>query len=237
MEDTTARISMNNSTFFRRAFHNLRNPIVVVKGYTALMLDGCGGELTEEQQEWVADMKKNSDHLLELINALSELSFLESGLTDVTPSALDLVSIVKEALKSFSRLIEEKKLQITTFLPDAPLPLTSDELLVTRVFKALIQNAMLYTPLEGSVEIALCEREGEILFSVKDNGPGMEQDWQVFEGFYRGESPVGTDYKGTGLSLLISKTIAERLGGFLACESSSSGSMFTLTLRRDQYDA
>jgi len=232
MDEQNPAVSMGTSPFFRKAYHNLRNPIVVIKGYAALMLEGCGGELSGDLQEWVSDMKRNSDHLLDLINALAELSCLEAGIKDEKTGDLHLQSILRDLVDSFSQLAEGKKLQVTMILPGSEQPFRGDELLVTKAFRALVHNAFLYTPGEGAVEISLEDSPGEVSLKVKDNGPGIEHPSQVFEGFYRGELPVGTDFKGTGLGLLMARTIAGIYGGSLSLESSPGGSLFTLTLKR-----
>lgn len=232
MEEHTPPVSMNNSSFFHKAYHNLRNPIVVVKGYTALMLEGCGGELTGDQREWITDMKSNSDYLLDLINSLSELSSLEAGITEEKPVELDLPTMMKGLVRSFSALIREKKLHIDLSLPESIPLFFGNEHLIAKAFRALVHNALLYTPAEGSIEIMLKDSPGEISLLVKDSGPGIEQPSQVFEGFYRGELPMGTDYKGTGLGLLMTKRIVGHQGGSLTLESSREGSLFTLTLKK-----
>ncbi len=232
MKEHSLPVSMNDSSFFRKAYHNLRNPIVVVKGYTALMLEGCGGELTDDQHEWITDMKRNSDHLLDLINALSELSSLEAGITEEKPAELDLRAMVKEIIGSFSPLIEEKKLRVSTSLLE-PLPrYHGDEHLILTAFRALVQNALIYSPNEGAIEISLKSSPERVSLMVKDSGPGVEHPSHIFEGFYRGELPVGTDYKGTGLGLVMARKIADLYGGSLSLESSPEGSLFCLVLKR-----
>jgi len=237
MESEESRIiSLNRPVFFRKSFHNLRNPLVVIKGYTSLMLDGCGGDLSEDHREWIVEMKQNCDHLLTIINTLSELSFIESGICDEKAEDVDICALLWEiAADSDARAIP-RKIGITADIPEAPLLLRCDRSLVRKAVVNLMDNAVLFSPEGGEVKLSLASEGESLTVSVRDSGPGFEEEKlpQVLEGYFQGEEmPEGC--KGTGLGILISRRIAERYGGSLAVESEQGkGSLFVMTLKRQK---
>jgi len=232
-EQENATISLNQPVFFRKSFHNLRNPLVVIKGYTSLMLDGCGGNLSEDHREWVVDMKQNCEHLLTIINTLSELSFIESGICDEKTEEVDVAALLSDIGKNSEALALSREIGIKLLFPESVQPLRCDRGLVTRGVENLLNNAILFSPKGGNVEISLTSAGEFLSISVKDTGPGFDEDKlpQVLEGYFQGEErPDGR--KGTGLGILISRRIAERYGGALAVESTQGeGSRFTMTLK------
>lgn len=233
-EQENATISLNQPVFFRKSFHNLRNPLVVVKGYTSLMLDGCGGDLSEDHREWVTEMKQNCEHLLTIINTLSELSFIESGICDEKVEDVDVAALLSDIGKNSEALALSREIGISLVLPESVQPLRCDRSLVTRAVENLLKNAILFSPKGGNVEISVSSTGEFLNISVKDTGPGFDEEKlpHVLEGYFQGEElPDGR--KGTGLSILISRRIAERYGGTLAVVSTQSeGSRFTIKLKK-----
>lgn len=233
-EHRNTTISLNQPVFFRKSFHNMRNPLVVIKGYTSLMLDGCGGDLSEDHQEWVVDMKQNCEHLLTIINTLSELSFIESGIWDEKAEDVDMAALLRDIAKNFEAQALSREIKITIAAPENIQSLRCDRSLVTKAVENLMNNALLFSPKGGAVEVSLASAGEFLSISVKDTGPGFEEEKlpHVSEGYFQGEElPDGR--KGTGLGILISRRIAERYGGALAVESSQGeGSRFTMTLKK-----
>jgi cell cycle sensor histidine kinase DivJ len=234
-EQKNAIISLNEPVFFRKSFHNLRNPLVVIKGYTSLMLDGCGGDLSEDHKEWVIDMKQNCEHLLTIINTLSELSFIESGIWDEKAEDVDMAALLRDIAKNSEALALSREIGISLVLPESVRPFRCDRNLVTKALENLMNNALLFSPKGGAVELSLSFAGEFLSISVKDTGPGFEEEKlpHVSEGYFQGEElPDGR--KGTGLGILISRRIAERYGGALAVESTvGEGSRFTMTLKNN----
>ncbi|MGV8119840.1 MAG: sensor histidine kinase [Candidatus Xenobiia bacterium LiM19] len=233
-EHKNTTISLNQPVFFRKSFHNLRNPLVVIKGYTSLMLDGCGGDLSEDHKEWVVDMKQNCEHLLTIINTLSELSFIESGIWDEKAEDVDMAALLRDIAKNFEAQALSREIDIAIAAPENIQPLHCGRSLVTKAVENLMNNALLFSPKGGAVELSLSFAGEFLSISVKDTGPGFEEEKLplVLEGYFQGEElPDGR--KGTGLGILISRRIAERYGGALALESTQGkGSRFTMTLKK-----
>jgi signal transduction histidine kinase len=235
MTDEEPIISLNSSPFFRKAFHDLRNPLVVIKGYTSLMLEGCGGDLTEDQQEWVGDMKRNADHLLDIINALSELSFLEAGITTEKSDSFDVGEALRSVIADMESLAKNRDISLKLILPDRPVTQKADAGLVKKAMHILLHNALRFTGKGGTVEAALTEKKEVIALSVRDSGPGIEEGKipAVLEGFFKGDDRGDDETKGTGLSLLIARRIAELYGGTIEIQSEpEKGSTFVISMKR-----
>ncbi|GEM_PF-1687401 len=238
-ERRNTAISLNQPVFFRKSFHNLRNPLVVIKGYTALMLEGCGGDLSEDHKDWVLEMKQNCDHLLLIINTLSELSYIESGIRDEKAEDLDMAATLRDIIKSFEARALSRELTVTLTLPEKTETLHCDKMLLTKAVENLIDNALLFSPKGGAVELSLTSGDEFLSISVKDTGPGIEEEKLplVTEGYFQGEEPR-EEHRGTGLGILVSRRIAEHHGGTLTVASKQGeGSRFTVTFNKkgDRY--
>lgn len=232
MEEGRHECSMNKEAFMRNAYHNMRNPIVVIKGYTSLMLEGCGGELSEDQKEWITDMKVNTEYLLTLINNLAELSYVEAGIAAKEKSPVSLLEIVERVRNNLSGIQGDRKISINTGAP--PPVMSADDSLIGSAFTRLIHNALIYTPEGGTVSIELGEEGDRVRFSVSDAGPGIPRENQraIMEGFFRGAE--SGEYRGTGLGILIARRIAEFYGGSLTIESApEKGSTFTIIMEKN----
>jgi signal transduction histidine kinase len=235
METEEPIISLNKSPFFRKAFHDLRNPIVVIKGYTALMLDGCGGDLTEDQREWVEDMKRNADHLLEIINALGELSFLEAGITTEEKTSFNFGETFRSVIAELEPLAKVRELSWEVVTPERPMTFFGDERLVKKVLSSILHNAVLFSRRGGLIKASINEENDLLYIMVSDSGAGIDRDKipAVLEGFFKGDVPPEGEFKGTGLSLLIARKIVELYGGTVGIESEpGKGSTFIISMKR-----
>ncbi|MDQ7825265.1 MAG: HAMP domain-containing sensor histidine kinase [Candidatus Eremiobacteraeota bacterium] len=223
--------SLNKPPFFRKAFHDLRNPLVVIKGYLALMREGCGGDLSEEHREWVDDMRSNSEHLLDLVNTLADLSFLESGIWEEKKTSLDMKEIVARSLKELAPM--RKNVSTAASFPEKACFYDGDELYITRACRGLIHHGLVYGQEGAAVPVKLRDDPHALSLVVEVPGLVLAEDQQkaICEGFFSGE-PAG-EAKATGLELLIAHMVAANYGGGLVAESApGKGTSYTLTFVR-----
>jgi len=216
-------MSMARPSFFRKAYHNMRNPLVAVKGYAALMLDGCGGDLSDEHREWVEDMRRNCDHLLDIINALSELAYLEAGLTAESREELDVGEALQAFLDDFAPLPEERGVRLERTLPEERLTAFVDRHLLLRALAVVMRNAVAATPPGGAVHVSCADEGARVRFSIRDEGQGLTQEEcaALLQGFHQGDG--GEDGpSGTGVGMVLAARIAERFGGAVTVEPASS---------------
>jgi|GEM_PF-891048 len=224
------------SRFFASMSHELRTPINALIGYNQLLQEGVYGDLSEAQGGAVENIARASNHLLELINDVLDISKIEAGKIEVAPEPTDLVLLLRDTLTSIRPQAESKGLALEIEAP-AEAPLVTDPARVRQILLNLLSNAVKFTD-EGEVRVRI-EREGaEYALTVSDTGPGIAPEHQarIFEEFEQVAAAVSRG--GTGLGLPISKRLASLLGGALTLESELGvGSRFTLMLPRAAPDA
>ena len=225
------------SRFLNMMSHELRTPLGAIGGYIALLEDGIPGPLTDEQRKYIARIRHNQSHLLQLVNELLDLGKIESGRIELNLDAVPVQQVVESVYTMIEPQIDGSKLRLEVEPGDPNLFFHADRERVEQVVLNLLSNAVKFTPSGGSVRIVVSADDNEICLSVKDTGVGIPADKleAVFEAFYQVEGSQSRTYGGTGLGLAISRQLARSMGGDLTVKSTvGAGSTFTLGLPRRQ---
>jgi signal transduction histidine kinase len=188
--------------------------------------------VNEKQQDALSKALDSGRHLLALINDVLDMTKIEAGLLKLFVEAdIDLNPELNAAIAATKTLFSDKRVAFVQDI-DADLPLiVGDRRRIRQVLLNLLSNAAKFTD-EGSVQLSVKKREGELLFSVRDTGPGIAPDDQtvIFEPFKQTDAGI-RHAGGTGLGLPISKRLVEAHGGKLWVESTpGEGSAFYYTL-------
>jgi len=237
------------SQFLANMSHEIRTPMTAILGFTEMLGHSieCCTTCPEHQacptraqnKESVQVIRRNGEHLLELIGDILDLSKVEAGRTEVERVPCSPVQIVEEAVSLMRARAIEKGLTLDARY-EFPLPETilSDPVRVRQVLINLVGNAVKFCS-HGGVEIVVrCITDvragrASMAFDVKDTGIGMtpEQIGRLFQPFAQADSSTTRQYGGTGLGLAISKRLAEVLGGDIHVVSRpGEGSTFTFTV-------
>ncbi|MFB8773110.1 HAMP domain-containing protein [Streptomyces broussonetiae] len=243
------------SEFLANMSHELRTPLNSLLILAKLLADNADGNLTPKQVEFAETIHGAGSDLLQLINDILDLSKVEAGKMDVSPTRIALVQLVDYVEATFRPLTAEKGLDLSVRVsPELPATLHTDEQRLLQVLRNLLSNAVKFTD-SGSVELvirparddvpqaireqlleagSLTDREaGLIAFSVTDTGIGIAASKMrvIFEAFKQADGTTSRKYGGTGLGLSISREIAQLLGGEIHAQSEPGrGSTFTLYL-------
>ncbi len=216
--------------FLANVSHELRTPLTAVLGYLSLMEEGVAGPITEEQQHTLRQVKESSDHLLELIGDLLELTSLKRGTLAVQPTEFNPRDAVRDALATTNGRRESVTLVLEQ---DVALPkMRSDRRKVVRLLAAILGNAFKFTE-AGEVRVSIAASGGRVCFEIKDTGVGISDDAQrfVFDEFRQEDGSATRRYGGSGLGLAIARRLAQVLGGEVALSSErGKGSTFTVDL-------
>lgn len=237
--------SRAKSTFLANMSHELRTPLNSILGYLELLLEGIYGPIPEKQADRLEAVRRNSAHLLHLINDVLDLSKIEAGRTELEIEPIPLSKILDECVKAIEGQAVQKGLSIRRDYDDLP-RVVGDVGRVRQVINNLLGNAVKFTD-EGSVSVsARVIQRGEeancpipdittpaVLVAVRDTGIGIApQDHEIiFDEFRQVDSSTTRKYEGTGLGLAITRKLVEMMEGHIWVESElGQGSTFCVTL-------
>lgn len=208
----------------------LRQPIARIIANAETIRTRLAGPLAEEYSAYAADIASAGQHLLTLIDDLSDLEVIESEHFTTAPDQIDLADVAQRAAGILSVRAKERDIELLAPHRNAPVAATAEFRRVLQVLLNLVGNAIRYSPVGSHVRIELAQAGERTRVTVADNGPGLtpEQRAVVFEKFERlGRTGDG----GSGLGLYISRRIARAMGGDLTVESvRGEGARFILEL-------
>ncbi len=213
--------------------HELRTPLTSIRGYTDLLLSGATGEPNELQAEFLGIIQGSTARLSNLINDILDISRIESGAIALRREAVDYRQVVSDTLRLVKAAADEKQVSIDASLPETVPPVRGDADKVAQVLTNLVGNAVKYTPEGGWVKVSVEATEEGVTTTVADGGIGIapEDQKRLFQKFFRADNTSTREAGGTGLGLVIAKTIIELMGGTIWVESEPGrGSRFHFTL-------
>ncbi|WP_347244740.1 ATP-binding protein [Thermogutta sp.] len=223
------------SIFLANMSHEIRTPMSAILGYLDFLADD---DTTPEQRaNYLAIIRRNGEHLLNLINDILDLSKIESGKFSVARQPCHPIEIAHDVVSLMEVKAAAKSLKLV-FEVAGPVPqqIYSDPIRLKQILVNLMNNAVKFTK-QGKVTLKLYlqnkQNKPRMCFAVVDTGPGIaESDRErIFEAFVQGEESLSRRHGGTGLGLTISRKLAELLGGDITVSSTpGQGSTFVLTV-------
>lgn len=221
---------MLKTSFLSNMSHEIRTPMNAIVGFASLL--GDGDLDLQERDNFVKQIKTNSETLLVLINDILDLSKIESNQLRVDKTDINMDEFIDELFATFKfRDKPRVTLKLTkTFPPD--LKISTDPTRLRQVLVNLLENALKFTE-QGYVELRVDKQSSWITFWVEDTGIGMSPGVRVriFDRFYKLERTSEKLYRGTGLGLTITQKLVEILGGKICVESEEGkGSTFRIDL-------
>ena len=226
------RANRLKSEFLASMSHELRTPLHTIIGFSELLTEELEEILDDRQKRFFNHINKDSQHLLELINDLLDLSKIEAGKLELRPEVFDARAAVEEVLTSIRPLVHAKSQSIAAVIDDLP-AIEADRMRFKQILLNLLSNAVKFTPEGGSINVEAGVREDAVEFSVSDTGIGISKEEQdlVFDKFYQvGQTSKGVR-EGTGLGLAVTQHLVTEHGGKIWVVSEvGRGSRFSFTI-------
>jgi CheY-like chemotaxis protein/anti-sigma regulatory factor (Ser/Thr protein kinase) len=192
--------------------------------------------LSDDQREIATTIRDSGEALLTIINDILDFSKIEAGRMDIEAHPFDLRECVESAVALLAGRAAEKNVQlVSTVDADVPAAISGDSTRLRQVLLNLLSNAVKFTE-KGSVTLTVGRGAGdELKFAVRDSGIGLSEAGiaKLFQRFSQAESSTTRKYGGTGLGLVISRKLAELMGGSMTVESEGTGrgSTFRFSIR------
>ncbi|MFH1953450.1 MAG: GAF domain-containing sensor histidine kinase [Pseudomonadota bacterium] len=233
--DTLEKQDRAKSEFIMMMTHEMKGPLMAIQGLLDVMQKGYVGDLTDKQKDLIDRMRRRIKSLMEVITGLLDIYEWQSQRPDAKLIPLSLKEQTQRAVDLFRTSAREKGLTLDTDVPDEDLILKASVDEIEKVLNNLITNAIKYTPIGGTILIALSASGGRVILTVKDTGIGIAAGEipKIFDEFFRTKSAKKIDPYGKGLGLSLVKQIVESLGGTISVKSEEGkGSAFILTFPR-----
>ena len=217
--------------FLRHISHEIKTPLTSIKEGSKLLDDQILGQMNSEQREITNILVRSSNELQRAIEHLLDYNEAIAIRKAKHRKPSDVADHVRAALTKHELPIKQKRLVVKTSLSICHGNIDASQ--ITTVFENLISNAVKQSPTGGVLEITLDKsRSGEIIFFVKDQGPGVNRDDKeaIFDPFYVGKQTNVSTVKGTGLGLSIAKQYIEEHNGSISALDSRNGAIFKVVL-------
>ena len=210
--------------------HDLRSPLARIRGIAEMNL--LKEKTIDDYKDMAASTIEECDTLIGMINAMLDITEAEAGVNGVEAEEFERVTLIREACELFRPITEEKKINLKTDLPES-LMFKSDKKKMQRIVMNLLENAIKYTPADGTVAISAAVQNGEVRIDFEDTGMGISENDlpHIFERFYRCDR--SRSHGGVGLGLSLVKAYTKSLNGTIQVESTlNQGSRFALRFMR-----
>lgn len=221
------------TAFLNNLPHEIRTPLNAIVGFSTLL--GEPGQKMEDRMEFRDIITHSSDHLLEIVDDVVEVSKIEAGIVRLIKKEVNISQMMQRVYDRFRPAAEEKNIILRY---DAPVSgketiVLTDGYKLFQTLSNLLSNAVKFTS-EGKVEFGYSIKEDKIEFYVTDTGIGIgiEHQPNIFKPFYQAETSSTRRSEGTGLGLTIARAYVELLGGSIWFNSDpGEGSVFCFTIR------
>jgi two-component system phosphate regulon sensor histidine kinase PhoR len=228
------KLEQMRQDFVANVSHELKTPITSIKGFSETLLDGAM-ENEEILENFLTIILKESDRLQILIQDLLDLSKIEQPDFLINCQKVDLKETLEEIMVLLKGKAEDKRVNINLHTEGNTI-IDGDQYRLKQIFINLINNAIAYTPSEGTVSISLKNQKEQVFVKVADTGIGISEEElpRIFERFYRIDKARSRNSGGTGLGLAIVKHLVEAHHGTITVTSSQGkGTTFTVKFNKN----
>ena len=217
------RANTSKTQFLANMSHEIRTPIGAILGFTDLMKNPAN--TLQENRSYMGIVERNSEQLLRLIDDILDLSKVEAGMMMTETIEFSLAEMLADFNSVMALKAEEKGVRFCftndTLVPDL---ICSDQFRLKQILTNIVGNAIKFTD-NGQVDLFVAFENPYLQFRIKDTGVGIskEQATKLFQPFAQADISTTRKFGGTGLGLVLSRRLAETLGGKLELIESKEG--------------
>jgi signal transduction histidine kinase len=206
--------------FISNVSHELKTPLISIKGYGELLRDEKIGNLSEKQKAGLETIVRNADRLTRLINSMMFMTSLHAGKIEFHFEPVDLNEIFSICESDFKSMLEHKQIIFEKSIGEVS-SVWGEKDRIIEVISNLLDNAIKFTPSGGRVSIKASDEEKNVHIRVSDNGIGITPDIipKLFQRFYQADASSTRKYGGIGIGLYITKNIIDAFNGKIWIES------------------
>ncbi|NQW17140.1 MAG: GAF domain-containing protein [Chloroflexi bacterium] len=226
-------VEEQRSGFLSTVSHELKTPLTSLIAFADILSRNQDSRMTDRQLQQISIMQRSARRLDLLIDDLLDVSRLDAGTFKLARSEFEVTALIEELKAAFLPLIDSSNQSLTVSYPDRDFWIEADRDRVAQVITNLLSNASKYSLPETEIELALKESGDAIVISVADSGIGMSQETQdnLFTAFYRATDEHTQSQPGSGLGLVIVKSIVDLHYGTITVSSKQRvGTIIEVTL-------
>ena len=217
--------------FTANASHDLRTPLALIRTHAEVALRRTRNE--SEYRESLSRILSVSEETTYLVEALLTLARADAGVGHLHPAEIDLLPLLHKVSREVTTLAQSKGLSFSSEIANQPVWVFGDAAALERLFIAVLENAVKYTPSRGALWLRTCLESEAVEVQVEDTGVGIaaEDLPRIFDRFYRADQARSRHVPGSGLGLSIARWIAESHKGTIDVQSRpGAGSLFRIIL-------
>jgi signal transduction histidine kinase len=201
------------NAFLGNISYEVRTPLTSILGFAETLDLGLVGELSEKQREYVLDIKRSSEDLKRIIDAIIDLSAVDAGAMELKLARVDVADILNTAALHATDALTRRDQSLTIELADDELFITADQERLEQIIRNLLSNAIGFSAIGAQIRMGAKRDGANLQIWVADNGHGIDPEFQkkAFERFQSRPLPGG--HRGPGLGLAIVKSFTELHGG------------------------
>jgi len=219
------------SEFIANVSHELRTPLLHVKGYVDLLADGALGALKAEQATGLGVAREAIEQLERMVEDIVDFSQAQAHRLDLQP--VSAVEVCRNVIEALEPLAARRRVRTELAAPPALPRVLADRIALTRALRHLLDNALKFSPPNGTARVSLEPRGAVVRITMEDNGPGIPpaELERIFQLFYQIDGSATRRAGGLGLGLALVKMLVEAHGSQVHVESAlGTGSKFWFEL-------
>ena len=231
-------LSRVKTDFLANISHELRTPLNAIIGFSgSLKAEIFGAVANEKQLEYIEDIHRSGEHLLDLINDIIDVSVIESGKLDLRIEDVEVIPLIESSLRLVRPRADNGGVKLLVNVGNVH-AVRADERRLKQILVNLLANAVKFTLAGGQISVTCqLEDDGGIVFEIADTGIGMSKDEirNAMEPFGQAESSLARKYEGTGLGLPLTDSLIKAHGGTLNIKSTpGKGTIVTFRMGSDR---